>query len=47
MCERSKVEIWIKNPIYPEKKLWIGAIERFKNTGVKEIKAIQRLLFYI
>ena len=50
ICESvrgQEIEIWIKNPICPDKNLWIGAIERFKNTGVKEIKAIHRGYFSI
>ena len=36
------VEIWIKNPIISDIKLWIGAIERFSRCGVKKIKTIYR-----
>tara|TARA_B100001758_G_scaffold229291_1_gene224104 strand:+ start:611 stop:1351 length:741 start_codon:yes stop_codon:yes gene_type:complete len=48
ICESikgSEVEIWIKNPIHPDINLWIGAIERFKNVGIKKIKLIHRGFF--
>ncbi len=48
ICESIKgtdVEIWVKNPIHPDINLWIGAIERLKNTGIKKIKAIHRGFF--
>lgn len=48
ICESIKgsdVEIWIKNPMHADINLWIGAIERFKNIGVKKIKAIHRGFF--
>ncbi len=48
ICESlkgSEVEIWVKNPIHPDISLWIGAVERFKNIGVKNIKAIHRGFF--
>ena len=41
----SDIEIWIKNPIYPDINLWIGAIERFKKIGVQKLKAIHRGFF--
>ena len=41
----ENVEIWIKNPIYPDIKLWIGAIERFRKAGLKNLKAIHRGFF--
>jgi len=36
------IEIWIKNPIVSDLKLWIGAINRFHRVGVKNIKTIHR-----
>lgn len=36
------VPVLIKNPINPELALWIGAIERIYNAGVKNIAAIHR-----
>ena len=34
--------ILIKNPINPDLNLWIGAIERINNAGIKKIGAIHR-----
>ena len=34
--------LFIKNPINPDLQLWIGAIERFQKTGVKNIGVIHR-----
>ena len=48
LCEALKgeeVEIWIKNPIHPDLKTWIGAIERFKKMGLNNLKAIHRGFF--
>lgn len=36
------VEVWIKNPIIPDLKLWVGAIERFQNIGLNQLKSIHR-----
>ena len=36
------VELWIKNPIISDIKLWSGAIERFQNIKIQNIKAIHR-----
>ena len=36
------IELWIKNPLVADLKLWSGAINRFKKTGLKNIKAIHR-----
>lgn len=36
------IPILIKNPVNPDLKLWIGAIERFYNAGLKKIAAIHR-----
>ncbi len=34
--------VMVKNPIHPDLQLWIGAIERVKAVGVKNIAAIHR-----
>ena len=34
--------VLVKNPICPEVKLWIGAIERLYNSGIKKIAAVHR-----
>ena len=38
----NNVPIMIKNPPFPDVKLWAGAIERMKNIGVDRIAAIHR-----
>ncbi len=34
--------VFVKNPVNPDLSLWIGAIERIQNAGVKKIGAIHR-----
>lgn len=36
------IPVWIKNPMHPDLDLWIGAIERFAQNGVKRLGAIHR-----
>lgn len=36
------IPIFIKNPVSPDIELWVGAIERFYNAGVKRIGLIHR-----
>ncbi len=38
----ADVPVMIKNPINPDLALWLGAIERITNVGVKKIGAIHR-----
>jgi len=38
----SEVPVFVKNPVNPDLELWIGAIERLQNSGVKNIGAIHR-----
>ncbi len=38
----TNIPIFVKNPLIPEINLWIGAIERLKNAGLKNIFAIHR-----
>lgn len=38
----TDVEVMVKNPINPDLKLWIGAIERFENAGVVNVSAVHR-----
>lgn len=38
----TDVEVMVKNPINPDLKLWIGAIERFENVGVVNVSAVHR-----
>ena len=37
-----KIPVLIKNPVNPDLDLWIGAIERIYNAGIKKIGAIHR-----
>ena len=36
------IPVMIKNPVNPDVDLWIGAIERINNSGIKQIAAIHR-----
>ncbi len=36
------IPLMIKNPINPDLELWVGAIERFYNAGLRKIAAIHR-----
>lgn len=38
----TDTELLVKNPVNPDLNLWIGAIERFQNTGLKDVHAIHR-----
>lgn len=38
----TEVEMLVKNPINPDLNLWIGAIERFQNSGLENVHAIHR-----
>lgn len=40
------VTVMVKNPIIPDLKLWIGAIERIHAAGIKQIIAIHRGFHY-
>lgn len=37
-----EIPVFIKNPLIPDVNLWVGAIERFYNSGIKNIVAIHR-----
>ncbi|MBP5211208.1 MAG: bifunctional 3-deoxy-7-phosphoheptulonate synthase/chorismate mutase type II [Bacteroidales bacterium] len=37
-----KVSVMVKNPINPDVKLWLGAIERIENAGIESVTAIHR-----
>ena len=43
----SNIPIMVKNPINPELNLWIGAIERLMDAGIKKIAAIHRGFLHI
>ena len=36
------IEVWVKNPIVPDIKLWSGAIERLNKKGITRLKTIHR-----
>ena len=36
------IPVMIKNPVNPDLQLWIGAIERISQAGIKDVKAIHR-----
>ncbi|NBC84237.1 MAG: 3-deoxy-7-phosphoheptulonate synthase [Bacteroidetes bacterium] len=36
------IPVFIKNPVNPDVELWIGAVERIHNAGIKKIAAIHR-----
>lgn len=40
------IPVMIKNPIHPDVKLWIGAIERIRQAGIDRIIAIHRGFHY-
>lgn len=42
----SDIPVFIKNPISPDLKLWIGAFERFRKAGVKRLAAVHRGFSY-
>ncbi|GIV29498.1 MAG: cytochrome c4 [Bacteroidia bacterium] len=44
--QNTNIPVMIKNPMHPEIKLWIGAIERIMNAGITNIAAIHRGFFY-
>jgi len=39
------IPVFIKNPISPDVGLWMGAIERFKLAGIKDVSVIHRGFF--
>ncbi len=36
------IPVFVKNPIHPELKLWLGALERFQKVGINKLAAIHR-----
>ena len=40
--EGSSVSVMVKNPVNPDLELWLGAIERMENAGIKDVSAIHR-----
>ncbi len=37
-----EIPVWVKNPINPDLKLWIGAVERIQKAGIRDMGAIHR-----
>jgi chorismate mutase len=40
--QHSSLTVFVKNPINPDLTLWIGAIQRFLNAGIKQVMAVHR-----
>ena len=38
----SDIPVWVKNPVNPDPDLWMGAIERLYNAGLRRLGAIHR-----
>jgi chorismate mutase len=38
----TEIPVMVKNPIHPEVKLWLGALERLEQAGLKKLVAIHR-----
>lgn len=38
----TDIPVFVKNPIYPDLQLWLGALERINSAGIKKIAAIHR-----
>ncbi len=36
------IPVFVKNPIYPDLQLWMGALERINNAGIKKMAAVHR-----
>ena len=36
------IPVFVKNPIHPELGLWLGALERLDNVGIKKLAAVHR-----
>lgn len=36
------VPVWVKNPVCPDIELWIGAVERLRQAGIRDIRIIHR-----
>ncbi len=38
----EQIPVFVKNPLNPDLKLWIGAIERLKQSGIENVYAVHR-----
>jgi len=36
------IPVMVKNPVNPDVELWLGAIERFQQSGIKDVAAVHR-----
>ena len=41
-CSMDRIVVLVKNPVNPDVELWAGAVERFRNAGVKNIILVHR-----
>ena len=41
----TDIPVFVKNPLSPDIEMWIGALERFYNSGLKKLAAIHRGFF--
>lgn len=46
VLEGVDIPVMVKNPINPDLKLWIGAIERFHSAGIRKLIAVHRGFYY-
>lgn len=44
--QSSNLPVFVKNPVTPDLKLWMGAIERLRKTGSQQLTAIHRGFHY-
>jgi chorismate mutase len=42
IVQHSSLSVLVKNPINPDINLWLGAIQRFRNAGIKDVMAVHR-----
>jgi len=40
------IPVMVKNPVNPDIKLWIGALERFNQSGIKKLVAVHRGFYF-
>ncbi len=49
LCDSLKghdVPVMVKNPLHPDFKLWLGAIERLHKAGIRKIAAVHRGFYF-
>ncbi len=42
----TNIPVFVKNPVNPDLKLWIGALERFSKAGISKLGAIHRGFYF-